>query len=229
MRCIWRHKATNVNLFVQFGEVIPMSKQLEYFSGVVKHMTKLSGAKKTSSFLCRSIFLISAGSNDMFEYSASPGPSDDYKFLSGLVAAYKQSITVRAARHALRLCSSALDLKKKSYRNRHAGDVATRPLMMYAPQALYEMGARKFSVISVPPLGCLPSQRLRRLKQMGTQGCFDPLNDLSLRSYPMLAAMLQDLARDLPGMAYSLADAFTMVSFVFENPRTDAWSKRSAP
>jgi len=90
------------------------------------------------------------------------------------------------------------------------------------PQVLYKMGARKFSVISIPPLGCLPSQRL---KQLGTQGCFDPLNDLSLRSYPMLAAMLRGLSRELPGMAYSLADAFAMVSFVFENPRTNAWSK----
>lgn len=87
------------------------------------------------------------------------------------------------------------------------------------------MGARKFIVISIPPLGCIPSQRLRRLKQLGTLGCFDPLNDLSLRFYPMLDAMLQDLAHELPGMAYSLADAFTMVTFVFENPRTDAWSK----
>ena len=76
------------------------------------------------------------------------------------------------------------------------------------PQVLYKMGARKFSVISIPPLGCLPSQRLRRLKQLGTQGCFDPLNDLSLRSYPMVAAMLRDLSRELPGMAYSLADSF---------------------
>ncbi|CAL5055141.1 unnamed protein product [Urochloa decumbens] len=130
------------------------------------------GANKTASLLRNSIFVVSVGSNDMFEYSASRG--DDYAFLTGL--------------------------------------------------ALYEMGARKLSVISVPPLGCLPSQRLRRLQQLGTQGCFDPLNDLSLRSYPMLAAMLEELARELPGMAYSLADAYAMVAFVLENPRTQAWS-----
>ncbi|CAD6249982.1 unnamed protein product [Miscanthus lutarioriparius] len=86
------------------------------------------------------------------------------------------------------------------------------------------MGARKFSVISIPPLGCIPSQRLRRLKQLGTQGCFDPLNDLSLRSYPMLAGMLKQLSYELLDMAYSLANAYAMVSFVFENPRTDAWN-----
>jgi hypothetical protein len=61
---------------------------------------------------------------------------------------------------------------------------------------------------------------------MGTQGCFDPLNDLSVQSYPMLAVMLDDLAHELPGMAYSLGDAFTMVSFVFANPRTKDWSNK---
>ncbi|XP_066328206.1 GDSL esterase/lipase At1g29660-like [Miscanthus floridulus] len=164
-----------------FGDVIPMSMQLEHFSEVVERMAQLSGQKKTESLLRRSIFFISTGSNDMFEYSASPG--DDIEFLGALVAAYKQYIL-----------------------------------------ALYEMGARKFSVISIPPLGCIPSQRLRRLMQLGTQGCFDPLNDLSLRSYPMLAGMLKQLSYEMPDMAYSLANAYAMVSFVFENPRTDAWN-----
>lgn len=63
---------------------------------------------------------------------------------------------------------------------------------------------------------------------MGTQGCFDPLNDLSLGSYPLLAAMMEELAHELPGMAYSLGDAFAMVSFVFANPQTPDWSKQIA-
>ncbi|KAL6633807.1 hypothetical protein ACP70R_026478 [Stipagrostis hirtigluma subsp. patula] len=167
--------------FLDFGDVIPMSQQLVHFAAVVEHMTKLSGSRKTASLLSRSIFFISTGSNDMFEYSASRG--DDSEFLRALVATYKRSITV-----------------------------------------LYRLGARKFSIVSIPPLGCLPSQRLRRLQQTGTQGCFDPLNDLSLLSRPMLAAMLEELAQELPGMAYSLGDAFAMVSFVFANPRTDDWN-----
>jgi len=169
---------------VLFGEVIPMSVQLEHFSGVVDRMVKLSGQRKTAALLRKSIFFISTGSNDMFEYSASfRADDDDEAFLGALVDAYKHYI-----------------------------------------MSLYEMGARKFSVISIPPLGCIPSQRLRRLKQLGTQGCFDPLNDLSLSSYPMLAGMLQQLSDQLPGMAYSLADAYAMVSFVFQNPRTEAWN-----
>uniref|UniRef100_A0A453P8X9 GDSL esterase/lipase n=1 Tax=Aegilops tauschii subsp. strangulata TaxID=200361 RepID=A0A453P8X9_AEGTS len=163
------------------GEVIPMTQQVESFATVVKHMYQSSGSRRTASLLSKSIFFISTGSNDMFEYSFSR--SNDRKFLASLVAAYKDYL-----------------------------------------KALYHLGARKFSIVSIPPLGCTPSQRLRRLEQMGTQGCFGPLNDLSLRSYPLLAAMMEELAHELPGMAYSLGDAFTMVSFVFANPQTPDWS-----
>ncbi|KAF0934353.1 hypothetical protein E2562_024839 [Oryza meyeriana var. granulata] len=165
------------------GEVIPMSLQVQYFSKVVEFMQRLSGSKRTASLLSKSIFLISTGSNDMFEYSLSSGDGDDSKFLLGFVAAYKSYVRV-----------------------------------------LYRLGARKFSVVSITPLGCTPSQRARRLSQAGTRGCFGPINILALRSYPMLAAALRDLADELPGMAYSLSDSFAMVSFIFANPRTNAWS-----
>ncbi|XP_037447732.1 GDSL esterase/lipase At1g29660-like [Triticum dicoccoides] len=163
------------------GEVITMTQQVESFATVVKHMHQSSGSRRTASLLSKSIFFISTGSNDVFEYSFSR--SNDRKFLAGLVAAYKDYL-----------------------------------------KALYHLGARKFSIVSIPPLGCTPLQRLRRLEQMGTQGCFDPLNDLSLGSYPLLAAMMEELAHELPGMAYSLGDAFAMVSFVFANPHTPDWS-----
>jgi hypothetical protein len=82
--------------FVQFGEVIPMSVQLEHFSGVVDRMVKLSGQRKTAALLRKSIFFISTGSNDMFEYSASfRADDDDEAFLGALVDAYKHYIMVR--------------------------------------------------------------------------------------------------------------------------------------
>lgn len=191
-----------------------MSLQLDYFASVVEHMTRQLGSRRTASLLCKSVFLISTGSNDMFQYSLSSRGGDDYEFLSGLVATYKRHITVRS---------------QQLYRVVVVVNVNLLDVFVCLPctQALYKMGARKFSVVSVPPLGCLPSQRLRRLNETGTQGCFDPLNDLSLRSYPMIAAMLNELAHELPEMSYSLGDSFSMVAFVMGNPRTKDWSKRS--
>uniref|UniRef100_A0A0E0K3D9 GDSL esterase/lipase n=1 Tax=Oryza punctata TaxID=4537 RepID=A0A0E0K3D9_ORYPU len=165
------------------GEVIPMSLQVQYFSKVVAMMQKLSGSKRTKTLLSKSVFLISTGSNDLFEYSLSGGDGDDGEFLLGFVAAYRSYV-----------------------------------------RALYRLGARKFSVVSITPLGCTPSQRARRLSEGGTRGCYGPINTLSLRTYSMLAASLRDLADELPGMAYSLSDSFAMVSFIFANPRTNAWS-----
>uniref|UniRef100_A0A0D9VJA1 GDSL esterase/lipase n=1 Tax=Leersia perrieri TaxID=77586 RepID=A0A0D9VJA1_9ORYZ len=165
------------------GDVIPMSLQVEYFSKVVKLMQNLSGSRRTASLLSKSIFIISTGSNDMFEYSLSGGNGDDGEFLLGFVALYKSYV-----------------------------------------RALYRLGARKFSVVSITPLGCTPSQRALRLSQGGMRGCHGLINILALRSYPMLAASLRDLAGELPGMAYSLSDSFAMVSFIFANPRTNDWS-----
>ncbi|KAM0865658.1 hypothetical protein ACQ4PT_043127 [Festuca glaucescens] len=189
----------------QAGEVIPMSLQLEYFATVVEHMYKSAGSRRTASFLSKSIFFISTGSNDIFEYSFSR--SNDRQFLLGLVASYKYYLKVPRVSRPVK-----------------PSDKTETDPASFIPQSLYRLGARKFSIVSIPPLGCTPSQRLRRLQQMGTQGCFDPLNDLSLRSYPMLAAMVEELAHELPGMAYSLGDAFTMVSFVFANPQTKDWN-----
>ncbi|EAZ24130.1 GDSL esterase/lipase At5g55050 [Oryza sativa Japonica Group] len=165
------------------GDVIPMFQQVQYFSKVVAMMQKLSGSRTTNTLLSKSIFLISTGSNDMFEYSLSGGNGDDREFLLGFAAAYRSYV-----------------------------------------RALYRLGARKFSVVSITPLGCTPSQRARRLSEDGTRGCYGPINTLSLRSYPTLAASLRDLADELPSMAYSLSDSFAMVSFIFANPRTNAWS-----
>jgi hypothetical protein len=164
-----------------------MFQQVQYFSKVVAMMQKLSGSRTTNTLLSKSIFLISTGSNDMFEYSLSGGNGDDREFLLGFAAAYRSYV-----------------------------------------RALYRLGARKFSVVSITPLGCTPSQRARRLSEDGTRGCYGPINTLSLRSYPTLAASLRDLADELPGMAYSLSDSFAMVSFIFANPRTNAWSNQTA-
>ena len=56
-------------------------------------------------------------------------------------------------------------------------------------QELYELGARKLGIINVGPVGCVP--RVRVLNATG--GCADGMNQL---------------AAELPGMAYSLADSF---------------------
>jgi hypothetical protein len=78
---------------VQAGEVIPMGQQLEYMATVVEHMYHSVGSGVTARFLSRSIFFISTGSNDLFEYSLS-SRGNDWQFLQSLVASYKQYLKV---------------------------------------------------------------------------------------------------------------------------------------
>ncbi|CAN6276594.1 unnamed protein product [Urochloa humidicola] len=70
------------------GEVFPMSEQIGNFTSLVGRM---SGSGK--QFISKSLILISAGSNDLFEYAdfavTHPNTSrNDTEFLQGLIASY---------------------------------------------------------------------------------------------------------------------------------------------
>ncbi|GJM97406.1 hypothetical protein PR202_ga14330 [Eleusine coracana subsp. coracana] len=70
--------------------------------------------------------------------------------------------------------------------------------------ALHKLGARKFGIINVGPVGCVP--RVRVLSPTGN--CSDGLNQIAGGFDGALKSMLAGIAAKLPGMAYSLADSF---------------------
>ncbi|RLM54776.1 hypothetical protein C2845_PM10G21680 [Panicum miliaceum] len=70
---------------------------------------------------------------------------------------------------------------------------------------LYKLGARKFGIINVGPVGCVP--RVRVLNATG--GCADGMNQLVAGFDAALESLLAGLAANkLPGLAYSLANSF---------------------
>ncbi|XP_075500320.1 GDSL esterase/lipase At5g55050-like [Primulina tabacum] len=84
---------------------------------------------------------------------------------------------------------------------------------------LYNLGARKFGIISIPPVGCCPSQRRLQKIVNGVDGCFDPMNDLALDFHSALDTLLGNLSTGLPGLKYSLGNAFRMTIDVISNAR----------
>ncbi|OAY76040.1 GDSL esterase/lipase [Ananas comosus] len=158
---------------LQVGEVIPMNTQVQNFATVRRQMDKLAGPAGAADFLSRSLFFISAGSNDMFEYS-SKSHGNDTAFIANLTSTYGKHL-----------------------------------------KALYNFGARKFGIVSIPPLGCCPSQRLRNQ----TGGCYEMLNSLSRGFYPAIGATLQGLQSELPEMSYALGNGYEMVAYIFEDPQ----------
>ncbi|KAL6603434.1 hypothetical protein ACP70R_043795 [Stipagrostis hirtigluma subsp. patula] len=73
---------------------------------------------------------------------------------------------------------------------------------------LYALGARKFGIINVGGVGCVPWVRA----QNAAGACSDELNQLAVGFDGGLRTLLAGLARKLPGLAYSLADSFRLSS-----------------
>ncbi|KAJ8767035.1 hypothetical protein K2173_012546 [Erythroxylum novogranatense] len=80
---------------------------------------------------------------------------------------------------------------------------------------LYRLGARKFGIISVPPIGCCPSQRIH------TAGgsCSEDLNQLAKAFHLRIHAILTKFSSQYPDMKFSHGNAFKMTANIIENPR----------
>jgi hypothetical protein len=81
---------------------------------------------------------------------------------------------------------------------------------------LYGMGARKFGIINMGPVGCVP--RVRVLNATGA--CNDGMNRMAAGFAAAVKSGLATLAPTLPGFTYSLADSFVSTQASFANPQS---------
>jgi hypothetical protein len=77
------------------------------------------------------------------------------------------------------------------------------------------MGARKFGILNVGLLGCVPTVRVLN----STGACNDGLNLLAAGFDDALKSLLASLAAKLPGLVYSLADFYSHTEVTFANPQ----------
>ncbi|OEL38681.1 GDSL esterase/lipase [Dichanthelium oligosanthes] len=85
---------------------------------------------------------------------------------------------------------------------------------------LYKLGARKFAIINVGLVGCVP--RVRVLDPAGA--CADGMNQLAAGFDGALKSLLAGLAPKLPGMVYSLADSFGLTQATFAHPEASGYT-----
>lgn len=83
-------------------------------------------------------------------------------------------------------------------------------------QKLYNIGARKFGIISIPPIGCCPAERARNLTVPG--GCIEEANEFAREFYNATEALLGQMKSELPGFIYSLGNSYEMTMTVIEDP-----------
>ncbi|KAK8916077.1 GDSL esterase/lipase [Platanthera zijinensis] len=84
----------------------------------------------------------------------------------------------------------------------------------YHIKKLYNVGARKFGIIDVPPIGCCPFTR----SSNPTGGCVDVLNELPSQFNRAAMFLMHDLTLTLKGMKYSIGSSYKVVSNIIRDP-----------
>ncbi|KAF6172545.1 hypothetical protein GIB67_007058 [Kingdonia uniflora] len=162
------------HLLKETGTAVHLSEQLQQYVTVHQNLTVMLGEKATASILCNSLFFISAGSNDIFEYYKTNKTSGMPKFITSLISTYEDQL-----------------------------------------KTLFNNGARKFGIASVPPIGCCPKLRAKN----DTGGCLNDVDVYSRMFFTKLKAMLIKLQDEYGGtMKYSLGNTYEMVSLIITNP-----------
>ncbi|TVU43343.1 hypothetical protein EJB05_09803, partial [Eragrostis curvula] len=85
---------------------------------------------------------------------------------------------------------------------------------------LHAMGARRFAIINVGLLGCVPTVRV--LDPAAGGACADGLNQLAAGFDGVLEASLA--AGKLPGLVYSLADSYGLTVATFADPQASGYT-----
>ncbi|PRQ23079.1 putative triacylglycerol lipase [Rosa chinensis] len=162
----------------RWTEVVSLGNQIQQFAAVRGNFTEIVGFKTTDTVLSKSLFIISIGSNDLFE----------------LVEYFPNATDLFKAEHMERL--------QLTYKN-HLKN-------------LYKLGARKFGIISVPPIGCCPYARVQ--PNVDPSVCVKELNKLAQTFFIETHALLRKLSSDLKGMRYSLGNAYEMTMSIIQDP-----------
>lgn len=86
----------------------------------------------------------------------------------------------------------------------------------YVFKKLYQLGARRIAVLSVPPIGCLPTTRT--LTGGVQRQCSEKHNQAAKIFNSMLSRMLDALNRNLPDSRIVYVDIYNPLLDLIENP-----------
>ena len=193
---------------MQGSSIIPLSQQMEQFATVQRNISARISQGAAGAVLSRSLFLLSTGGNDLFAFFArnsTPSDGDARRFVANLVSLYQNHVKVgRSPPSQHDPPEKITPAKTKNVRPRRGGF-----------QALYVLGARKFAVIDVPPIGCCPYPR--SLHPLGA--CIDALNELARGFNKGLRDAMRGLGSSFQGLKYSVGSSHAVVQSIMKHPQ----------
>lgn len=86
-------------------------------------------------------------------------------------------------------------------------------------KGIYKKGGRKFGILNLAPLGCIPSVRAFSFLQGDRSGkCVEKITALSKMHNSLLQVKLKQLKRKLTGFHYTIFDLFNIANETINNP-----------
>ncbi|XP_065854933.1 GDSL esterase/lipase At5g55050-like [Euphorbia lathyris] len=79
---------------------------------------------------------------------------------------------------------------------------------------LYDLGGRKFGIVSIPPVGCCPFE----LSLSKSGECVKEMNDLAQSFFNLTHSILLNMTSQLEGMKFSLGNAYKITYDFIHNP-----------
>ncbi|OMO83452.1 Lipase, GDSL [Corchorus olitorius] len=161
---------------LQFNKSVCLEEQIDQFSTVrsnITHMTQDEAA--TDEILSKAFFLISIGSNDIFEFLSNLTNLSLPEFNATMLSNYETHL-----------------------------------------RRLIYLGARKFGILTVPPIGCTPFARAN-FSPDGNCSDSDPANQFAQGFYVEAEALLKKLSSEFRDMRYSLGNTYLMTTTMMED------------
>ncbi|KAF5956915.1 hypothetical protein HYC85_004140 [Camellia sinensis] len=206
------------------SHAIPLSQQLEYYKEYQAKLAKVAGNEKARSIIKDGLYILSAGNSDFLQnYYVNPFlykvyTPDQYSsylatifssFVKGAVSSPVSIIQTVYFGEPNILTPSNLDCEQK----RIQVHMISHPSQV---DKLYNLGARRIGVTSLPPLGCVPLAIT--LFGMHESGCVSRINNDAQSFNKMINSSATNLQKQLPGLKIVVFDIYKSLYDLVKTP-----------
>ncbi|KAK4429409.1 protein FREE1 [Sesamum alatum] len=195
------------HLTYDLASVLSLRDQLALFKDYLTKLKSIAGEDRSSKFLQEYLVIMVAGSNDVPNtYFGTPLRRSHYD-----VPSYTELLVSYA--------SSFVQVNDKQLQKLTVV-FQTKILICFIllhPKDLYRLGARRIGLLSLPPIGCLPSQRT--LRGGPDRNCVDEYNQVARLFNKKLCVALNSINRQFPEVRIVNIDIYNYFLDLIDNPQ----------